>query len=689
MGPEQEVSPLNHERNYGLRLTCCFWVWTITRSGGPQSRMRNNVIDHFLHQTQITGHISSRDIVKRIGTAGLMVAICIYAGFITHAALAGASVLLIELIAYPINKRASQLDKPISLPLAVALFIVNWSAMLPYLSFALILSQSATLPFVLAGYMWAFGIFVHVSNTFGLLPFYNWSQMTPAFGTVFLMFWILSHNPAHASSTLEWVIAAGLMVVYIVNTFDTMGRQKDTHRALDRAREEANTRLMELERLSRHDSLTGLINRRAFDETVESLMRQHANRQGVTVFLLDLDGFKPINDSYSHTAGDAVLCAVADRLRAIAGKDGQIARLGGDEFAVVKTTITSTKAAQRFGHEIITTIEQPIPVEQKKLLVGASVGIARQGHDADDLVTLMSGADQAMYLAKQDPNNAPMIFDKEAFPVRASLEDRNILINAMRNSEIVPFYQPKVSLNTNRIVGFEALSRWLHPTRGLLSPAEFLPQINELGLQGEFMLHTAEKVLQDIQKWSAEGLNPGQISINVSEVTLATVSGHNDLLEMIDHYPHLRGNLTFEITEDIFIARSSDVIQRSIANFRRAGVRISLDDFGTGFASFQHLKDLEFDELKLDTGFIRDLGIDPASHVLVNGLLSMGHGLGVQVVAEGVETPQQRDILKKMGCHVVQGYFYGMAAPFSETMIRLDAEGYHFNMPGARQAGTA
>ncbi|MDX8353845.1 putative bifunctional diguanylate cyclase/phosphodiesterase [Cognatiyoonia sp. IB215182] len=638
------------------------------------------MIDHFLHQTQIAGHISGRDIAKRVATAGLITGICIFAGFTTQAMAAMACIIALEIIAYPLNKRASEFDKQLSLSTAVAVFAVNWAAMLPFLSFSLILSQSDATPLIICGYVWIFGIFVHVTNTFGLLPFYNWSQMIPAFATIFVMLWIKSESPSHAATQMEWLIAAATFVVYIVNTSDTMNRQNDTHQALKRAREEANARLLELERLSRHDPLTGLMNRRAFDEQVESLMRQHANRLGVTVFLLDLDGFKPINDSYSHTAGDAVLCEVAKRLQGLANKDAQVARLGGDEFAIVTTDITSSKKANAFAKRIIAAIEEPIPFEQKKLQVGVSLGIARQGHDAPTLAALMSGADQAMYLAKNDPDKRMMIFDKSAFPVRASLEDRNILSNAMRRGEIVPYYQPKVSLDTNRIIGFEALSRWEHPTRGILPPAEFLPQINELGLQGEFMIHTAERVLEDIQRWTSEGLDPGQISVNVAEVTLATLSGHNDLLAMIDRYPHLRQHLTFEITEDIFIARSSDVIQKSITNFRWSGVRISLDDFGTGFASFQHLKDLDFDELKLDTGFIRDLGIDPAAHVLVQGLLSMGKGLGVQVVAEGVETSEQRETLRKMGCHVVQGYLYGAAIPASEVMIRLEAEGYNFVM---------
>lgn len=649
--------------------------------------MQRNRFDHFLYQTQIAGHISGRDISLRVTTAALMTCVCIWDGFVKEAMIIFTIITLMEIIAYPANKRASKFDQPLRLHIALWVFLVNWSSMIPFLSFSFVLSQSDNLPFILAGYIWIFGIFVHVSNNFGLLPFYNWSQMTLAFSGIFLMLWNLSQNPTHGTSLDSWLITAALMVVYAFNTFATMTRQKDTHQALERAREEANARLMELERLSRHDPLTGLMNRRAFDETVTSLMRQHGNRMGVTAFLIDLDGFKPINDSYSHNAGDAVLSAIAHKLRTLTGKDGVVARLGGDEFAVVRTGITNTDDAQRFARDLIVAVTEPIPFEQKKLQVGASIGIARQGKGISSLAALMSSADQAMFLAKQDPDRQIIIYDQQAFPVRATLEDRKILIHAMRNSQIVPYYQPKVSLETGRIVGFEALSRWEHPSRGLLSPAEFLPQINELGLQGEFTIHTAEHVLRDLQTIAAEGLDPGQVSINVSEVTLATVSGHNDLQAIIDIYPHLRRHLTFEITEDIFIARSSEIIQRSISSFRKAGVRISLDDFGTGFASFQHLKELEFDELKLDTGFVRDLGVDPATHVLVEGLLTIGQGLGVQVIAEGVETTEQRDMLRAMGCRTAQGYHYGMAAPFGEILLRLTAEDYRFSMP--RRNGVA
>ncbi|MBR2655085.1 MAG: EAL domain-containing protein [Loktanella sp.] len=648
----------------------------------PQRRF-----DHFLYQTQIAGHISGRDVGLRIVVATIMLGICFVGGFLGEGLAAFAVIIMFELVAYPLNKRASRFDQPLGLGTAVTIFAINWGSLFPFLSYGVILSQSDSLPFILAGFIWTFGVFVHISNTFGLLPVYNWTQMSVAIGAVFYIMWNLIQNPAHPDRIDHWLATLFLMLVYAINTFGTMTRQNDTHRALERARKEANTRLKELERLSRHDPLTGLLNRRAFDDKVETLMQQHAYRCGVTVFLIDLDGFKPINDSYSHNAGDAMLCAIAGRLTTWVGKDGLVARLGGDEFAVVRTDITGTEDAYQIGTDLIAAVTAPTIYEEKMLQVGASIGIARQTKDLANLPALLSGADQAMFRAKQEADCDIWVYDKDAFPVRASLEDRQILLAAMQTGEIVPYYQPKICLETTRVVGFEALSRWHHPTRGLLAPADFLPQINELGLQGEFTLHTVRRVLRDLQDITADGFDPGQVSVNIAEVTLATVSGHNDLLNLIDVYPHLRRHLTFEITEDIFIARSSEIIQRSISNFRKIGVRISLDDFGTGFASFQHLKELEFDELKLDTGFVRDLGIDTATHVLVEGLLTMAQGLGVQVVAEGVETQEQSKMLRDLGCRFVQGYLYGRPVPFADTLARLRRDDYRFVMPIQSRCG--
>ena len=356
-------------------------------------------LDHLKHQTQIAGHISGRDVPKRAGSALLMVAICQIAGFEWQGLMLGCCVMALEVLAYPLNKRASNFEKPPTNRMAIAVFMVNWAAMFPFLGFAVTLAQSDLLPFVLVAFVWAFGISVHVSNTFGLLPIYNWSQMVPAFTTKFVMLWHVSQNPAFTSTEIYWLLTAIVVIVYIANTFDTMNLQKDTHQALERARSVANARLVDLERLSRSDGLTGLLNRRAFDEVVQSMMNQHANRNGVTVFSVDLDGFKPINDSYGHIAGDSVLSAIADRLTILAQRGDHVARVGGDEFSLLTGTITTENKAREFAHEMVKVLTEEIPFEQKQLRIGVSIGIARQGPGAETPSELLSGADQAMYRA--------------------------------------------------------------------------------------------------------------------------------------------------------------------------------------------------------------------------------------------------------------------------------------------------
>ncbi len=244
----------------------------------------------------------------------------------------------------------------------------------------------------------------------------------------------------------------------------------------------------------------------------------------------------------------------------------------------------------------------------------------------------------------------------------------------MHSSALRPFYQPKVDLISQRTVGFEALARWQHPTRGLVSPAEFLPMIEELGLHGDFLTHMATIVLDDVENMIAEGLDPGQVSLNVPEMALATHSGQKDLENLLAAHPSASAHLTLEITEDVFIARSAEIIRESIAHFRSNGLRISLDDFGTGFASFQHLRELEFDELKVDVSFVADLGLEPQVEVLISGFLAMAEGLGVNVIAEGVETEEQHAHQLRLGCKTAQGYLFGKAMPTSETRIRLLTE---------------
>jgi diguanylate cyclase (GGDEF)-like protein len=646
------------------------WCIAAKFAGIPMSL---SLVDHFTYQTRVAVHVTNRDSLKRLGAAMMIMIMCWQFDDRNVAYFWSAVIVCSQLLGRMVNRRVSLTGPQLPLSLCLAIWSVNWLTLWPMIVPAIILAGHGSDALLVVGLLWLFGVHVHISNSYAALPFFNWSLMVPAFAMSGLMFWQAYWAPSLPSSIPEWGAASIMLLIYAANTLQTMSAQKDTLFQLAEARKDADKRLSELEFLTRHDYLTGLMNRRAFEEAATALLPRRINRDRnqLGYFLIDLDGFKPINDSYSHKAGDAVLVAVAERLNKFVGTSGVVARLGGDEFAVAITGVRNTAQALRLATEMSNLVEQPIKFEHKRLEVGASVGVALTSTPQDTLAGIASGADQAMYKAKNDPGQSAFVYDRNSFPVRASLDDRVTILRAMQKRNIAPYYQPKVNLNTGFIEGFEALSRWRHPTRGLLLPGKFLPYINELGLQTEFLMRTTGLVLQQIEDWQNEGFDPGEVSVNLPEVTLATLSGRASVMELIEKFPDARAKLTFEVTEDVFIARSGNLIQESIAEFRKAGIRISLDDFGTGFASFKHLRELEFDELKLDTGFVRGLGHDKAAEVLVEGFLGIGKGLGVKVIAEGVETETQRSLLRKMGCTVCQGFYYSPAMPQGEARDAL------------------
>ncbi|SMY08975.1 putative bifunctional diguanylate cyclase/phosphodiesterase [Flavimaricola marinus] len=632
------------------------------------------LLDTLQNELMLVMQVSMRDLFKRLTSILPMLMICYMVSDPFLVFLLAAVILLTEVILRVCTSILPEHPSEISIALILVMWTTNSVSTFAYLAPAILLTMQPSVPLLLTGFVWVFGVSVYITNTFTALPYYNWSQLVPGFLVVVISMVTANQSGHVAGAAWEWWMAAGIMVIYGSNTVQTLIMQKATQTALNAARQEANARLAALEKLTRRDSLTGLLNRRAFEDKVAALIQSRAYGGQVAVFLIDLDRFKPINDSYSHDAGDQVLVTLAQRLTEAAGDIGVAARFGGDEFAFAKPGLRSAQEAEALGAALLASIEEPIVYEGRKLRVGASLGIGMTGMGNNQVDAICAAADQAMYRAKTDTGTKVILYHKEDFAPRVTLQDRACIIDALEKGQIGPHYQPKVNLRTGCLTGFEALARWDHPERGLLLPGRFLPQIDELGLQGDFLNHMAEAVLSDVTGLLAEGLNPGQVSINVPEVTLATYSGRQDLDRLLEKFAGAKPFITFEITEDVFITRAGDFIQESISHFRAQGVRISLDDFGTGFASFQHLRELEFDELKIDTSFVAGLGIDPSAEVLVEGFLSIAKGLGVDVIAEGVETDAQRNRLLELGAHFGQGWRFGRAIPLDEARVRMIAE---------------
>lgn len=545
-----------------------------------------------------------------------------------------------------------------------------------YLSPALILITLPPLVLKLLGIIWLMGAQTYITQMWSRIPLFLYVMLAPAFGMMIVAFFRLSEAMHSLPSGHHWVIETSLLGVYVFASFNTLHQHATRESALIAAEQAASSRLAQLEESQRLDPLTGLLNRGAFDDALTSMLDDHEDRIGV--FLLDINSFKPINDTYSHEAGDAVLLAIARRINAHFGENGLAARMGGDEFICAMPQRGTDDDILTFAETLGDAISQGIKWNARELRVTASIGVAITGSCADapcaTVPALSAAADQAMFRAKSSPNGRPVIYRAHLFRPRMTADDKQSLVDSISDGTVRPYYQPKVHLSTGRIIGFEALARWDHPTRGQRQPNEFIEQINGLGLQGDFMNAMAEQVFRDVQAMLTIGLDPGQVSINVSEVALATFSGRRDLHRIVAAHPQVAKHITFEITEDVFIARAAETIQASIETFRSLGVRISLDDFGTGFASFDHLRQLDFDELKIDTSFVAGLGQDSTSQVLVQGFLDIASGLGVGVVAEGVETESQRQELTNMGCVVAQGYLFSPAIPFADATNMLEQQ---------------
>lgn len=627
-------------------------------------------LDQLRHETSVAVDLDEALVKKRIAAAGLMGVILFSVGFV-WAAISFALAITLSEVSFFLSHRGLRPTEDLMGEAYVAKQVGNnIFSTLVFSAPTLILMTHPTDLVLFTAFLWGSGILVHVSNSRSMLPFYFTVEFATS-AAVFSAAIALGYF-THGRSEPVWMVAMTLggLGVYLSNTMETLAHSRATRHQLEEARRAASARLVQLEFITNHDGLTGLSNRKAFEESLENILAMPPSDTMVAIILLDLDGFKPINDTYSHEAGDTVLRATAHRLSELAGQNAVVARFGGDEFALVAPNVKDRQAALALGQTIVKELKRPIPYDGKSLTVGASVGISLLNPIeclAPDLAALCAQADQAMYRAKSSTDAKTVIYDPADFAPRLSLEDKVAMSQVIRNDTIEPHYQPIYNLQTGRLTGFEALARWRHEDGSLGRPASFLPQIEELALQSDFAYGMVRQVLSDVERLLASGLDPGHVSVNLPETILATHSGRQDLDWLLAEFSHARNNIVFEVTEGVFVSRAAEMIQDALAHFGKSGVRISLDDFGTGYGSLRHLRNLHFDELKIDSSFIAGLAEDPAAEVLIEAFLSIATGLGVTVVAEGVETRQQAEMLRAKGCHLAQGYYFGHAVPYSEV----------------------
>ncbi|OAS16821.1 diguanylate cyclase [Paenibacillus oryzisoli] len=419
--------------------------------------------------------------------------------------------------------------------------------------------------------------------------------------------------------------------------------------------------------LAYHDDLTGLPNRRFFTRHIDELLKHGVKEKSIfAVMFLDLDSFKKINDTLGHNNGDALLKLVAERLKTCCNAPNQlVSRMGGDEFTILMQEMTDHTEAIHVAEVIIKAFEKPFAVDGYEFYITASIGIAFYPQDGQNGEMLMKNADIALYRMKEDGKNNYTIF--EPSPNNSGIERltlENSIRKALRLEEFVLYYQPQIDTLTGKIIGTEALVRWNHPTLGLVPPAKFIPIAEETGLivpLGEWVLRTA--CIQN-QIWKEKGYAPMSVSVNLSSRQFSKQNLVKTITEIL-HETHIDPQyLELEITESMTM--NVEVAIEVLGKLKELGIQICIDDFGTGYSNLYYLKLFSIDRLKIDQSFVRDIMTDSNDADIVATIIAMAHNLGIDVIAEGVETKEQLDFLRSQNCHEVQGFYYHRPLPVEE-----------------------
>jgi diguanylate cyclase (GGDEF)-like protein/PAS domain S-box-containing protein len=425
-------------------------------------------------------------------------------------------------------------------------------------------------------------------------------------------------------------------------------------------RRQAEAKIMHM---ARHDALTNLPNRVLFQDKMEKAL---GRGDRIAVMFLDLDRFKSVNDSLGHSVGDALLCAVTERLQRVVSASDTVARLGGDEFAIVQRNATPESASELAG-KVIAELVEPFEVQSHQLIIGTSIGIAMAPADGKEPDQLLRNADMALYRAKSDGRGAYHFFQAE---MDAQMQERRTLEldlrKALQADQFDLHYQPLIDLGRGEVCGFEALLRWNHPDRGLVPPDEFIPVAEEIGLivpLGDWVLKQACRDAVNLPANLTIAVNLSAVQFRNPMLALSVVSalGQSGLAA---------SRLELEITESVLLQADRAVLD-ALHQFRDLGVRICMDDFGTGYSSLSYLRSFPFDKIKIDRSFIRELGRDNDCMAIIRAVMRLGSSLGMITTAEGVETEEQLDLLRAEGCMQVQGFLFSKAVPAAEIPILL------------------
>ncbi|TAN56435.1 MAG: EAL domain-containing protein [Magnetospirillum sp.] len=410
------------------------------------------------------------------------------------------------------------------------------------------------------------------------------------------------------------------------------------------------------------DPLTGTANRTLFRERLREAFAAAAaagSGQRVAVMFVDLDGFKLINDTIGHSFGDQMLYEVGRRLEGVVRDGDTVSRLGGDEFTLLLTAVTQRGEAAFVAARAIEALERPFVLDGNEVLISAAIGIALYPDDATDADGLLVAADTAMSRAKEMGRGHYTFFTADMnVRLHQRLLIKNRLLKARSRGDLSLVYQPKICLRTNRIQGVEALLRWQDARLGKVAPCDFIPVMEEIGLIAEVGIWVLAEACRQVRAWRDAGLTSGRMAVNVSARQLRQPGLVDSVVNIIRHTGISAGDLEFEITESMII-RDTETATLLLEEFRTMGIHIALDDFGTGFSSLSYLRQFPFDTIKIDKSFVDDIMSNPDDVAIIRSIITMGHALKRRIVAEGVETTAQYDLLKSLEVDDLQGYLLG------------------------------
>lgn len=515
-----------------------------------------------------------------------------------------------------------------------------------------------------------------------IIDFLTIKLMLPYLSVITIFIFMIFQGDLAINSLVIGSIASTLLIIIrqiltLVQNSELIFETKELNRELEikvqqRTKEiieknqELEESLRKIEYIAYHDSLTSLTNRRYFEEKIESAI-QETNRLNsrFAIMFIDLDRFKFINDTLGHHTGDLLLVSVSNLLKKIVGKDNVVSRQGGDEFMILVRNTTKEKV-EKLAERIINELQKPISINGNELFITSSIGISLYPDHGSSLNSLIKRADTSMYSAKEQGKNRYQTFNvsmDDHITLKVNLE--NGLRKAIEHDELSIAYQPKLELLSNEIIGVEALLRWKHSEYGNISPSTFIPLAEETGLilkLGDWVLR--EACLQ-LKKWEDEGVEHLGVSVNVSTIQFL----QKDFVEKVEAI--LKDTLADPVYLELEITESStmdtELVISKLRKLKQLGIKISIDDFGSGYSSLSHIKNLPIDILKIDKSFINDIENDQSNQAIVSTILALATNLNLKTIAEGVENERQYQILKEKGCDQIQGYYISKPVPVAEV----------------------